>query len=373
MAWTSENKYMLSGDIATGLTLDSSNTNSGTPLAGTPLYGSGTYGSQLFQYAAFYEGAYTSDYYNNKLTISTSGGSGDITYSYCLSDDGITYSAFQSPVNIIGTTTLYMRAKYFKIRFYFHPTLWGDSDSIAITSIAAAFTTFAAGTLVDANEMNGNFSYVGNGNWLPMGGNSLENTTGSYNIGSVDYRWKTLYADEIKLMSGGGLSRSISGRFYVQLSAATQAIEITGMNGEDNLFNELIVRTVHNAAHSSSVYLYVNSDSVATCLFRYVEHVGTTQSTAVTLTAGIPVYTSHSAGTGQIGLFEMRLSYVNGYKNTYHGIRCDDVSGSTVYNQVLFGGAYTIATATLTSLKIIAPTTDALGIGTVVELFQSVF
>jgi hypothetical protein len=373
MAWTSENKYMLSGNIATGLTLDSSNPNAGTPLAGTPLYGSGTYGSQKFQYAAFYDGVYESDYYNNKLTISTTGDSGDITYTYSISDDGVTYTAFPTAINIVGTTVLYMRAKYFKIRFYFHSTFWGDSDSIAITAIAAHFTTFAAGTIVDANEMNGNFSYVGNGHWLPMGGNSLENTNGSYNIGSVDYRWKTLYADEIRLMQGGGISRSISGRYYLQLSTATQAIEITGLNGESNLFNELIFRTVHGAAHSSSVYLYINSDSVATCMFRYAEHVGGTQSTAVTLTAGVPIYTSHSAGTGQIGLFEMQFIYVNGYKNIFHGTRCDDVSGTNVYNQVYFGGYYTIATATLTSLKIIAPTASALGAGTVVELFQSVF
>lgn len=370
MAWLSENKYNLAGDVSTGLTLDSSNALAGTALATTPKYGSGLYGSQTYQYAALYQGTYESTYYNNKLTISTSGDSGDITYSYCISEDNITYTDFSTPVNIIGTTTLYMKAKYFKLRIYFKPTLWGDTDSFAITTIEAAFTVFQPDTIVDANEMNANFQWVGEGTWFPLGSTSLTKTTGSYNLGSSTYRWKNVYVNSVDIGSGK-LSGVFNGISYVQLSSPATTIDITV--DPDYIFHNVYIRTVNNAGTAATWYLYFNGDTTTNFLNSITTFTNTSTSTQLTL-SGIPIHVSGTTATG--GIHFARVSFAIGNAHgKYSAICVEDVSGGSVGSYRGIWGKQDVASSalgTVTSIKLVAPATNGFGVGTVVEMYASV-
>jgi hypothetical protein len=372
MAWISENKYMLAGTITAGLTLDSSNPGAGTAPAGYSLYGSGTYGSDEYQIAAYYEGVYESLYYNNKLTITTSGDSGDIKYTYALSDDGITFTdKMVSPGNIVGTTSLTMRAKYFRVRLYYHPTLWSDSDSFAITAIAAAFTTFAAGTVVDANEMNGNFDYVGKGDWIPVGNTALEPTTSSYNIGSVDYKWNTVYLNE--LVCGSDVEKTFNVIGSVVLSAAASSMEITGINSSIDQIYNIIVYINNNNGYSEQFKIYYNgvsSGSYYVDKYKYNNNVITRSVSSSEV--GFVVHNPSADTNGSKYGYAVINGKFSDTSTAYHGcyIECVDFSGNYIMERSIAQSLMTVSTfSAITSVKIVGPTASALGAGSQIQVW----
>jgi len=109
-----------------------------------------------------------------------------------------------------------------------------------------------------AVDMNNNFQHVGAGSMLPLGGNSLEATTGAYDLGSDSIRWNNAYINTVNLGSGT-VNRCMNMIAEVTLTATASSIEFTGLNGEEDVIYEIIANTTLYT--NSNVNLYFNNDS----------------------------------------------------------------------------------------------------------------
>lgn len=59
------------------------------------------------------------------------------------------------------------------------------------------WTTFANGTVADADQVINNFYHVRQGSLMPLGGASMDPTNSVYNLGSSSVRWAKLYVNSI--------------------------------------------------------------------------------------------------------------------------------------------------------------------------------
>ena len=108
-----------------------------------------------------------------------------------------------------------------------------------------AFSIFYPETTVSAADMNSNFQHIGNGNWLPMGGNSMENTTGAYDLGSTVYRWNNVYCNTLNV-SGYSNTSTWNLVSSVTLSSTASSIEFTGLNYKLYIIKGSIIITGKN-------------------------------------------------------------------------------------------------------------------------------
>ena len=119
------------------------------------------------------------------------------------------------------------------------------------------FTIVYKDQTISADDFNANFVYIGQGNLFPLGGNSLDPTNATYNLGSDSYRWNNVHVQTINL--SGEIQRTMNLISEVNLTATTAAIDITGLNGETDELYEIIVNGVGYA--TCTVFLFPNSDS----------------------------------------------------------------------------------------------------------------
>jgi len=94
-----------------------------------------------------------------------------------------------------------------------------------------AFTVFTADTTVGAIEMNDNFIHIGQGDLIPRTGTSLAlDDSVTSNLGSDDYRWKTIYTTNVNIT--GNLEGTIARIAGVTMTTTATSIEFTNLNGD---------------------------------------------------------------------------------------------------------------------------------------------
>lgn len=276
--WTSNNKLNFTGSITTGLVLSMSNADAGTIPADMSLttYNDFNYGDDYYEYKAIFEGAYSGDHFAHSVEWTATTSLASLKYQYALSNDGIVYDAWTGLANALTSKTAILANKYFKMRFIVDGGAWTDSDYLKIISISSTFTPFVKNTIIEANEMNANFYFVGSGDLLPHGGANLNLTTSVYNIGSDITPWNTIYCNDIVISS------SIQGTLglisKVTLSATTSRIEFNGLNG-DNYAHIMVIgkiKATNNTITGYPIKMIFNGDSGA----NYGYYAKTNTSTA---------------------------------------------------------------------------------------------
>ena len=120
MSWTVELNYCLTGTITTGLTLDNSNPEAGSIPSGFLTYGDDNYGDSNYAPTAIYQAIYANPPGAYKeFVFDYSAGAGDITYQYQESEEGSSYTAWSTAVDLSSQPTLTLRSSYQKFRFIY--------------------------------------------------------------------------------------------------------------------------------------------------------------------------------------------------------------------------------------------------------------
>lgn len=370
MGWISHNKWYCTGTIDSGgITLDSSNSESGTAPTGLDEYGTAIYGTATYGPTARYEGEYQSTVEFNRLSWTATGDAGDIKYQYATSDDGVTYSDWSTETDAIGSTTLEIDEEYFKIRFTFYSTTWGDSDSVEITNIGIDFEPFVKNTLIDADDVNTNIWYVAQGSWLPMGGTELEYTTTVYNLGSDSYEWAGVYVTNVNMT--GILDGTFNLISETDITATTGRVEISGLDGNTDEIYILYMRMVNDIATSSAFTLFFNGDSATNYGYQYFAGTDTTTSAARgTTQTGIPIgEISNDTATTQLCYTESWIYAKSGYERTLLSSQNRRASGTYVAQTMELAGIWNDTSSTISSIQITASTSTAIGVGSNIQLW----
>lgn len=126
-----------------------------------------------------------------------------------------------------------------------------------------SFTSFTKKTLILAEEVNDNYLHVRQGNWMPLGGDNLDETTSVYNIGSDLYKWDTAYINNVYAGAAdiGTVNDSlilIDSYTIDENNTATSRIEFTGLNGDENEFYHV---SFYDCDQSTASKIYLNGDS----------------------------------------------------------------------------------------------------------------
>jgi len=90
-------------------------------------------------------------------------------------------------------------------------------------------------TTMNPTKYNENFYHCFQGSITPKGSTTMENVADTYDIGSSVTTWKTLYANSISVASTTTLLNSTYSYIFissVEVTAATQRIEFSGLNGD---------------------------------------------------------------------------------------------------------------------------------------------
>ena len=227
-----------------------------------------------------------------------------------------------------------------------------------------AFTIFYPDTTVSAADMNANFQHIGNGNWLPRGGSSLDATTGVYDLGSASYPWNNVYVHTLNV-SGYSNTNSWNMVSSVTLSSTATSVEFTGLSGD-------VLRITGNFIFSSpgttgtDYYLYFNGNSST----NYgetgrVNLSGTLYAVKDTSTAGIAFY----AYTGGSSSFEFLLYSKPGFERMlltkYSRLRSTGVVLGDFQTAMIWNNT----SATITSLKFSGPC--SLDPGTAIQVWRA--
>lgn len=133
-----DNRYMLTGDPYTGLTLDNTNSKNGTPISGLSVYDTAVYDTGLYTYTAHYDSYIYHDPDGfSSILWKASGDANDIRYQVRYSDDGAIWESWSTESDAIGSKAIALDDSYpyFQIRFIFYSTLWSDTDTIFIREI----------------------------------------------------------------------------------------------------------------------------------------------------------------------------------------------------------------------------------------------
>ena len=124
-----------------------------------------------------------------------------------------------------------------------------------------AFTIFYPDTTVSAADMNANFQHIGNGNWLPRGGSSLDATTGVYDLGSASYPWNNVYIHTLNV-SGYSNTNSWNMVSSVTLSSTATSIEFTGLSGDVlRITGNILFSSPGTLTTGADYFFYFNGDS----------------------------------------------------------------------------------------------------------------
>ncbi len=128
-----ENRYYLSGDVWTGISLDLPNSEKGSPPSSEVLYGAGIYGLDYYGLTAYYESPIYKliDYSLLRYT-----GEGRLTIGYRSSTDNITWSSWSSDIKVNGEGALDVTPfNYFQFRVIFSSLTWDDPDNFQLLEI----------------------------------------------------------------------------------------------------------------------------------------------------------------------------------------------------------------------------------------------
>ena len=139
-----------------------------------------------------------------------------------------------------------------------------------------SFTILQKNATITATDVNNNFYHIGQGNMMPHGGLSLDETTSAYNLGSDQYRWNNaninnIYADTANISLINGHYYLLDSYTIDTLHTATSRIEFD-TSGYNYRFLEFSIYIVDC---STNAYLYPSGDSSASFGTVYVYYSDT--------------------------------------------------------------------------------------------------
>jgi hypothetical protein len=210
------------------------------------------------------------------------------------------------------------------------------------------FTIVYKGQTISAADFNDNFYHIAQGDFLPRGGNSLEATTGVYDLGSVSYKWNNVHVQNVNL--NGELQGAMNLISEVTLTTTSTVIEFTGLNGETDQIYEIIVNGIAYATGTSRLYL--NSDSTANNYgyqYIFIKDVSISAQRLSTISGiGIltNVYDTITAGYGKNKI----ICYANNTIKLLLSDRNDSVGDTYIRDMYKLSWVWNNS-ATLTSLK----------------------
>ena len=138
------------------------------------------------------------------------------------------------------------------------------------------FRIFKNSTTADASDTNDNYYHIGQGSRLPMGGSSLNNTNGVYDLGSSSYRWGDIYASTISTESL--YSEGITWRFISKatVNTATTRLEITGINEVIDKEYLFVYMFITETSTSTQIGLFFSEQSGGSYYNNYINANGAT-------------------------------------------------------------------------------------------------
>ncbi len=122
-----------------------------------------------------------------------------------------------------------------------------------------AYVKVETGNTMSSSEMNANFEWIGAETILPTQNQDLENTTGSLDLGSDNYKWDNTYCESINA------DTTIDGAWYrvanVEVTATASSVVVSGLNGDTDIMYMIIgrVRQYASALSSNWVRLRINA------------------------------------------------------------------------------------------------------------------
>jgi hypothetical protein len=233
-----------------------------------------------------------------------------------------------------------------------------------------AYNWIVQSTTTDATEVNANFQEVGSGSRLPtlITDTGAFNTTSVYDLGSSTYRWGTVYANNIDV--SGTVSNTWNRIALSEIASATGSIEFTGLNGDTDIMYKLICRIVDGENVVLNYNMIFNGDSSGSYGYQYLAGQSTSVF-ALRLTSQTAMLVgSDSSNTTPSYCFSETLLYA---KTGYERLALTDFlregNGTYILQNFYLGQIWSDTSSTITSIKIYADTTTALGVGTYVELW----
>ena len=129
------NAFHCTGDMFVGVTLSSSNVESGTIPAGWYAYNSFLYNAQLYQPTAAYE----TDTYENldgftSILWTGTGDANDIRFQYRSFFAGV-WGEWTTAIDAIGVKTVSLSGTKLQFRWIFYSPRWTDTDNFIVTEI----------------------------------------------------------------------------------------------------------------------------------------------------------------------------------------------------------------------------------------------
>lgn len=165
-----------------------------------------------------------------------------------------------------------------------------------------SFTIFTAGTKINPDEVTDNFYHIGQGNFLPRGGASLEPTTSVYDLGSSVYKFDTVHVETIHARQ----TQTFELIAEINLSTTASQIEITGLNGDTNEIYQIQFNYIQ-ASDNLPVYMSPNGDTT-TSYSHLINQVETSSTTRYVITRGFLVNNGNITTTAGINnYFSMNL------------------------------------------------------------------
>lgn len=124
-----------------------------------------------------------------------------------------------------------------------------------------AYIIFEKGHTISADDFNNNYYHAAQEDMLPLGGASLETTDSVYDLGSASYKWDNVHIQNLELQADGEAENCLNLIAEITLTTTATTIEITGLNGETDIFYEII--SIFANYTESAIALYANGDSAS--------------------------------------------------------------------------------------------------------------
>lgn len=229
-----------------------------------------------------------------------------------------------------------------------------------------AFTSFVNSTTTDADDMNENFYFVAQGDRQPFtltAAGSLTAVDATYDLGTSATTWKTVYAQNLNLVSVTSANQAL----WFLLSETTLAdtaasIEVTGLNGDVDVEFMILFRGISHATNSAATpRMILEGDSGTTYGWQLVDGaagvVSASRATSITSweygTVGVPTTTVIGMG------FNKSILYAKtGNERTMLNMELRSARGafvSAVTNRAMI---WNNTASTITTIKIFSSTNN---------------
>jgi hypothetical protein len=219
-----------------------------------------------------------------------------------------------------------------------------------------SFTICKSGYTISSTDIMNNFYHVGQGNFLPMGGSSLDNTSGVYNIGDAFHIWKNSFfsgsitTENFSLFNTSGMSNFMDLIYALYASATASRIEITGLNGDTANIYKLMCKFVNN---TTTISLFVNGVSSTANYYRDCNfyHDSAVTNTFGTV-SGMPICVGTASSSEIQNVSDITLFARTGTPRYVMVDQICGVDGTTIGGEIKLCAHYNNTSSTLTSIVI---------------------